>query len=59
MKKLDDLLNEIAKEPYDSSLSENEIVFLRRLTTLRRLDYVLFARYLHAYNEVRNAKLME
>lgn len=57
MKSLDDLLSEIAKEPYQKEMSNNEVKFMRELSILRINNYEEFARYLNAYNEVRNSKL--
>ena len=59
IKKLDTLLSEIAKQPFyrDIEYTAREVRFLHELAKLRRVNYEEFARYLHAYNEVRNARL--
>ena len=57
--RLDELLSEISKEPYQEAMTNNEVAYMRELSALRLIDYEEFVRYLTIYNEVRNAKLQD
>lgn len=59
MKKLDDLLSEIAKEPSQEGMSNKEVRYMRELSEVRKRDYQEFVRYLYAYNELKNSKIMQ
>ncbi len=57
MKRLNELLEQIKKEPFSNVLSVAEMDYLDLLETLRENDRKAYNTYLYRYSEVRNSKL--